>query len=122
MWDWFDHEDEKEEATCVVDFTPITKTMDPTATKPQDVDGETGTDLYADENRLFEKNKKRYQPDKETELGFPDERKEFVAKRCLKDVQEEFEAYSKERELKPIKNGMGLMLHGDEDFKAIKII
>ena len=115
MWDWFSHEEEKEVKSCVLDFTPVSRTMDPTVHAP-DVDGETGTDLYNEEEKLFEIKKKKYQIDKETDLGFPDDRREFVAKRCLKEVKEEFNSYSRARDLRPLNKGLGLMLHGDEDF------
>ena len=117
MWDWFDHEEEKEEATFVADFTPITRSVDPTALKGPDADGEAWTDLFDGEEKLFQKSKKKYQANKEMELGFPDDKQEFVAKKCLKDVLDEYSSYTKARGLKPIKKGMGLILHGDENFR-----
>ena len=113
MWDWFDHNEDEEEEDLVMDFEPVTRHVDPLAKK--DEGGEANNDLYDEEEKLFEKRKKRYQPDKEMELGFPDENQEFVAKSCLKSVIDEYNNNSKGRALKPIKKGMGLILHGDAD-------
>ena len=114
MWDWFDHEEDKEEKSWVLDFTPITRTKDPTAVI--DADGETATDLFDEEDKLFELKNRKYMADKEMDLGFPDDQQEFVAKRCLKEVLEEYNSYTKGRDLKQVAKGMGLMLHGDQDF------
>ena len=72
-----------------MDFEPVAKRTDPLAKATEGVDDQANTDLYDVEEKLFEKRKKRYQPDKEMELGFPDENREFVAKSCLKGVIDE---------------------------------
>ena len=72
-----------------MDFEPVAKRTDPLAKTTEGVDDQANTDLYDVEEKLFEKRKKRYQPDKEMELGFPDENQEFVAKSCLKGVIDE---------------------------------
>ena len=76
----------------------------------------TDSDQILTEEKLFECKKKKYQKDPEADSGFPEETKEFEAKECLKDVLEEFSNNQRGRPLKPLKRGIGLILHGDPDF------
>ena len=98
-----------------MDFEPVTRIQDPIPQVSQDTVKETKADIYGEEDKLFEKRKKRYQPDKEMELGFPDENQEFIAKSSLTNVIDEYNSFTKGRQLKPLKQGMGLYLYGDPD-------
>uniref|UniRef100_A0A7S3J386 Uncharacterized protein n=1 Tax=Euplotes harpa TaxID=151035 RepID=A0A7S3J386_9SPIT len=119
MWDWFDYDqdDDKEESNIELDFQPITRTKDPFAEEDQiDGDSDGGADFYDNEDELFEGKKKTYQADPEMDVGFPEGKQEYEAQPCLEDVLEEYNSYPRGRALKPIKQGMGLMLHGDPSF------
>lgn len=118
MWDWFGYdEDEGGDEDLELDFKPMTRTKDPLAgDDPVEMESEGDGDLYEDEDALFEKKVKKYQEDPEMKIGFPEDKQEFEAKPCLDEVLEEYESYQKGRALKPIKKGMGLILHGDADF------
>ncbi len=118
MWDWIDYFcDDGGDEDVELDFEPITRTKDPLAEdEPVDVDSDGDGDLYEDEDALFEKKIKTYQEDPEMEVGFPEDKQEYEATPCLEEVIDEYESHTKGRALKPIKKGIGLMLHGDPDF------
>ena len=118
MWDWIDYnQDDGGEEDLAVDFKPKTRTKDPLAeTEPFEGDDDGDGDLYEDEDELFEKKKRTYKPDPEMDVGFPEDKQEYEATPCLEEVLEEYQSYQKGRALKTIKQGMGLMLHGDRDF------
>ena len=117
MWDWIDHNQDDEGENVELDFKPMTRTKDPLA-KDHAIEGDSDGDgdLYENEDELFEKKKRTYQPDPEMDLGFPENKQEYEALPCLADVLEEYNSVQKGRALKSVKKGMGLMLHGDADF------
>ncbi|CAI2384274.1 unnamed protein product [Moneuplotes crassus] len=121
MWDWIDYqEEENKEQDFKLDFKPVTRTKDPLAgDEPVEVDSESDSeegDLYPDEDALFEKKVKTYQKDAEAAVGFPEEKQEYESSPCMDDVLEEYESHTKGKALKPIKKGIGIMLHGDPKF------
>ncbi|CAI2381572.1 unnamed protein product [Moneuplotes crassus] len=118
MWDWIDYfMDDGGEEDLELDFEPITRTKDPLADEdPVDVESDGDGDIYEDEDTLFEKKIKSYQEDPEMEVGFPEDKQEYEATPCLEEVIDEYESYTRGRALKPLKKGIGLMLHGDADF------
>ncbi|CAI2382667.1 unnamed protein product [Moneuplotes crassus] len=118
MWGWIDYFcDCGKEEDIQMDFEPITRTKDPLAgDDPVDVESDGDGDLYDDEDALFEKKIKTYQDDPEMEIGFPKDKQEYEATPCLEEVLDEYNKYTRGRALKPLKKGIGLMLHGDADF------
>ena len=117
IWDFIDCDEDNAE-DIDVDFTPMTRTKDPLC-EADPVDGDSDgndADLYDDEEAMFANKKKTYQDDPEMLVGFPEDKQEYDAVPCLADVLEEYESHTKGRALKPIKKGMGLMLHGDPNF------
>ena len=121
MWDWIDYTEGREDAEDLqIDFDPMARTKDPLAGDDpvQDDNSDGDGDLYENEDELFEKTQKKYIADPEMEVGFPDDKQEYDATPCLEEVLEEYQSYQRGRALKPITQGMGLMLYGDADFFA----
>jgi hypothetical protein len=118
MWDWFSFDcDEGEAEDIDLDFDPITRTKDPLADNwAVEGDSEGDGDLYENEDELFANKARKYLPDKEMEIGFPDEQQEYEAKPCLEDVLDEFEGAEKGRQLKKLKKGFNSVLYGDPSF------